>query len=444
MNFVKLEFENNKKNSFLTCISLMTGISYEWTEEDYLNFLKREKIKNVTEKTIIKRFASIFFVEEIKFTKKVKLKDLDLDDGKYIVFCKDRIDFDHAVYIENKTIYAKYKNLLNINVSKIYKQNELLLYKRWMDNRSFFGNNLFVLKELTSLSKLGQITEKKFIGIMDKPELESRHVSNRETIKLVQSYFKKHNININVSKMIKNKDLILAKEEKKSSKALYGTRITDGNNWFDKDEQKVKSKVYIDNTLYDSIIMVHELTHYRNHPIDSNRNLINDILTESLSYANELIFASDFKNKDDKEFFKNYYTKTLFLTAYDLYYIYKIIKVYKSKDSLEKEKYLEYYKKDDYDKALNDFKKFADSKQSIFERSYHLLGRCLGIYMFVEYKKNNLFFEKIEKLNNSISDLDIIECLNIIDIKDFKDLVKKYELACNKLIEVKGDVDAIY
>ena len=60
--------------------------------------------------------------------------------------------------------------------------------------------------------------------------------------------------------------------------------------------------------------------------------------------------------------------------------------------------------------------------------------------MFNEYKKDNKFFNKIEKLNNSINNKSFNECLNIIDIKDLNDLVDKFKVS---VLEFKEYLDSL-
>ena len=51
------------------------------------------------------------------------IKDLKLDNGKYIVFCYDKKDFYHMVPVINKTVYDYNNDSLNLYVISIYKVN---------------------------------------------------------------------------------------------------------------------------------------------------------------------------------------------------------------------------------------------------------------------------------------------------------------------------------
>ena len=61
--------------------------------------------------------------------------------------------------------------------------------------------------------------------------------------------------------------------------------------------------------------------------------------------------------------------------------------------------------------------------------------------MYTKYIKDSSFFKKIEKLGNCINTLDMIECLNIIDLKNFQDFVKKYEESCDTYLDLRKEED---
>ena len=55
-------------------------------------------------------------------SKEIKIKDLELDSGNYIVFCYDKKDFYHMITIIDNTIYDKTDECLELYVMKIYKE----------------------------------------------------------------------------------------------------------------------------------------------------------------------------------------------------------------------------------------------------------------------------------------------------------------------------------
>ena len=58
-------------------------------------------------------------------SKEIKIKDLELDSGNYIVFCYDKKDYYHMITIIDNTIYDKTDECLNLYVIKIYKEKTL-------------------------------------------------------------------------------------------------------------------------------------------------------------------------------------------------------------------------------------------------------------------------------------------------------------------------------
>lgn len=97
--------------------------------EDY-NEIKKELL--TISKELNKDFNDIESFEELmrrhntiktNYGKDLLIKDLTLDNEKYIVFCYDKKDFYHMIPIINKTIYDYNSDSLNLYVISIYKVN---------------------------------------------------------------------------------------------------------------------------------------------------------------------------------------------------------------------------------------------------------------------------------------------------------------------------------
>jgi len=97
--------------------------------EDY-NEIKNELL--TISKELNKDFNDIETFEElmrrhntikINYGKDLLIKNLTLDNEKYIVFCYDKKDFYHMIPIINKTIYDYNSDSLNLYVINIYKVN---------------------------------------------------------------------------------------------------------------------------------------------------------------------------------------------------------------------------------------------------------------------------------------------------------------------------------
>ena len=62
----------------------------------------------------------------IDYGKDIKIKDLNLENGKYLVFCWDKKDFYHMVSIIDNVLYDKDDRSLELYVITIYKYNVLI------------------------------------------------------------------------------------------------------------------------------------------------------------------------------------------------------------------------------------------------------------------------------------------------------------------------------
>ena len=62
----------------------------------------------------------------IDYGKDVKIKDLNLENGKYLVFCWDKKNFYHMVSIIDNVLYDKDDSSLELYTITIYKENELI------------------------------------------------------------------------------------------------------------------------------------------------------------------------------------------------------------------------------------------------------------------------------------------------------------------------------
>ena len=58
---------------------------------------------------------------KINCAKEIKIKNLEIDNSSYIVFCYDKNDYYHMISIIDKVIYDKNINCMNLYVISIYK-----------------------------------------------------------------------------------------------------------------------------------------------------------------------------------------------------------------------------------------------------------------------------------------------------------------------------------
>ncbi len=394
-----------------------------------LNELKDIKeelnLENYNNIEVYETYMKYRHTESIEINKNIKVNELNLPNGKYVILCYDENNNIHLSYLKNGLLYGNDDNSLNLKVSKVYKFNDLELYKDWFKNYSFFSDNTFVISEIDFLNKLTDILITNFEESMKYSFNDFKPLSKEELINLSQFYFDSHNIDLNINELIKNKNLILY-DNVELKQDSFGM-INDGNSNYIKENDKVVATMKLKNNTFDFLILVHELTHNRNQP-KGKRNIVSDLLTESISYINEMIACKQMCDIEEQRKYYNILCKTIYFFAYNLRDIYKIINVYKKENDITLEAYNNCYDDSEYQKVMNSFDNYVESTRRIFKDSYYILGFVLAIYMFMEYIKDNDFFYKIEKLNDSINNLKFNDCLNIIGIKDLNDLINKFEV----------------
>lgn len=322
-------------------------------------------------------------------------------------------------------------------------QERINQYKIWFDNLSFFWNNPFVFDEIENLWNLINYLENKYEKFCDvhiDKKTSYTKLDEKECISLAQKFFDNHNINLNINQLIQNGTIILKKKDSEKTDEFYYSNL-DGSSYYDENNNR-KLVVVMKGTILDCASLIHEIMHYRNQPT-GKRNFVNDLLTESLSSVMELIFFEDLSNtiyNADRSLYFRLFEKLIYIYAYQIYYIYKIILLYKRENDISKEKYDKIFINGKYEQALETFEMYVSQKRSVLRDTWMIIGLPLAIYMLDEYKKNKNFFELLEQFNTAINEKSIEECLCIININSREELVNKIKNSTNSFIELLDEL----
>lgn len=257
-----------------------------------------------------------------------------------------------------------------------------------------------------------------------------------EKLKLIEGFYKSMKIDFNIEDIVKNGTFNIISTNN-PDEATFSEIYSGNNNYIVTEEFYTDSKtnqkiitykeyheaINVNNNdlLTDSIIWVHEASHYRNQPY-KQRWEVNDILTELVAFTEELIYIDYLKRVGYEEEanmfavadYNNFY---YFLTR--SYYIIRIVLLYYSLGEISKESYKILYGKDkDYKKSLNIFfKEIQVNRKSIFTLLYYSVG-AISMYNYTEYKKDPTFFAKVQELNNALltNSASLENSLKIINI----------------------------
>lgn len=257
-----------------------------------------------------------------------------------------------------------------------------------------------------------------------------------EKLKIIEGFYKSMKIDFNIEDIVKNGTFNIISTNN-SEEATFSEMYSGNNNYTVTEESYINPKtnqkeitykeyhetinIYNNDLLTDSVIWVHEASHYRNQPY-KQRWEVNDILTELVAFTEELIYIDYLKKigyEEEANMFavSEYNNLYCFLTR--SYYIIRIVLLYYSLGEISKESYKMLYGEDeDYKKSLNIFfKEIQVNRKSIFTLLYYSVG-AISMYNYIEYKKDPAFFDRIQELNNTLltNSASLEDSLKIINI----------------------------
>jgi hypothetical protein len=292
-------------------------------------------------------------------------------------------------------------------------------------------NNLNIFYELCQMI-LSSFAEAK-INDCDCFDISKFHkTSFIEDNNLVQAFYQKHNINFDFNKIISNGTL--------EYKYIDEPSFEDNNGVNGYRHHHPYVNVNNNGIISDAVILVHELSHYRNQP-ESGRSETNDLLTEAIAFAEELIFINYLDNLGYK-YEMTYCNKDLIVSAKECAMhsinLYKMLDLYRVFGNLNKDNYKLYYQDDtNYDNDLNALKVTVRNRRyNIYKYAEYVLGYSLGIYMYMEYRKNNTFINNIENLHTQISTDDINDVLAGLNLNG-NNIIEKISAA---IIQFKDEI----
>ena len=144
---------------------------------------------------------------------------------------------------------------------------------------------------------------------------EGREATLEEKIHLIEDFYKKIGISFNFNQIIEDGTFEIIR-----TNPLYDIldfELTRGNNNYNGEHKSIE--VYNNGLLTDSIIWVHEISHYRNQE-DDGRGPVNSLLTELLAFTESLIYT-DYLEK------QGYKKEAIMFKISEYHNLYNIIKI---------------------------------------------------------------------------------------------------------------------
>lgn len=300
---------------------------------------------------------------------------------------------------------------------------------------------------------------------LEKLDIDTKDLRNTtrkdyvEKTQLINDFYKSLGINFKVNDIEKNGTLNILE----TNEPIDATsQLTYGNNnyiFYERRSFNFKTKedniisrnyhkainVYNNGLLIDSIIWVHEISHYKNQPKEK-RHEVNDILTELIAYTEELLYIDYLENigyEEEAKIFKIMEYQNLYNILNFSYYIIKITLLYYLLGSVNKENYLLLYKEDkNYNKVLELFNK----RKNDIRLCYHYSIAIISLYNYIEYKKDKSFLENLKRLNKEIMNYNISleNALKIINLKldreSLNKILDRINIYRNSLLEERKNI----
>jgi len=95
---------------------------YDEVYNDLCNIQKELNCESFNYIPVFETYMNRNNTEAINYGEDIKIKDLELDNNSYIIFCCDKKDFYHMVTIINNTLYDRDDSSFDLYTIRIYKK----------------------------------------------------------------------------------------------------------------------------------------------------------------------------------------------------------------------------------------------------------------------------------------------------------------------------------
>jgi hypothetical protein len=114
--------KNGKSNCVIRSLCKLLNKEYEIVFNELCKTAEELNCQSFNDIPVFEKYMEDNNIFKITSKEDIKVKDLELDDGSYIVFCYDKKDFYHMIPIINKVIYDKNDECMDLFTISIYKK----------------------------------------------------------------------------------------------------------------------------------------------------------------------------------------------------------------------------------------------------------------------------------------------------------------------------------
>ena len=124
MNFKEFYIANQsgKSNCVIRSFCKILNKEYDVVYNDLCYIAKKLNYDSFNDIPVFEKYMENNNILKINCDSDIKVKDLKIDDGSYILFCYDKKDFYHMIPIIDNVIYDKNSDCMDLYVISIYKK----------------------------------------------------------------------------------------------------------------------------------------------------------------------------------------------------------------------------------------------------------------------------------------------------------------------------------
>lgn len=114
--------KNGKSNCVIRSLCKILNKEYNDVYNDLCKIAEDLKCDSFNDIPVFEKYTEDNNIFKINHDEDIKVKDLKIDNGSYIVFCYDKKEFYHMISIIDNDIYDKNSDFMDLYVISVYKK----------------------------------------------------------------------------------------------------------------------------------------------------------------------------------------------------------------------------------------------------------------------------------------------------------------------------------
>lgn len=117
-----IEGTNGKSNCVIRSFCKLYDKKYDDVYQELIILAKDLNCSSFNDIEVFEKYMEQNKTKKISFNQDIKIKDLEIDNSSYIIFCWDKKEYYHMVTIIDNVLYDKDDNSMELYPISIYKK----------------------------------------------------------------------------------------------------------------------------------------------------------------------------------------------------------------------------------------------------------------------------------------------------------------------------------